>query len=212
MTKPFDLQRYLKEGWELFPANAMNLVVAALLFVVVHFAANFIPFAPFLVTGPMMGGMFLVVMDIMEGKPFNAMRVFDGFKKLVPLVLVGILTSVFTMTGFILLIIPGFFVMGWYLFPYLFVVDEAMDFWQAMEASRNIGFANHVQVALMALVLAVINLIGALMFGIGLLVTVPLTVCAIAKAYEDLSGFKSLKTAPYQNLTVAPPPPPASPV
>ena len=64
----------------------------------------------------------------------------------------------------------------------------------------------------MALVLAVINLIGALMFGIGLLVTVPLTVCAIAKAYEDLSGFKSLKSQPYQNLAVSPPPPPASPV
>jgi uncharacterized membrane protein len=212
MTKPFDFQRYIKEGWAMFTANAVNLIIAALIFVVVHFAANFIPFAPFLVTGPMMGGMFLVVMDTMEGKPFNAMRVFDGFKKLVPLVLVGILTSVFTMMGFVLLILPGFLVMGWYLFPYLFVVDEDMDFWEAMEASRLIGFANHVQAALMALILGALNLIGALMFGIGLLVTIPLTVCAIAKAYEDLHGFKSLKSQPYQNLTVAPPPPPASPV
>lgn len=212
MTKSLDIQRYLKEGWELFSANAVNLIVVTLIFGVVHFAANFIPFAPFLVTGPMMGGMFLVIMDIMQGTPFNAMRVFDGFKNLVPLVLIGILTSVFTMVGLILLIIPGFIVMGWYLFPYLFAIDEEMDFWQAMEASRKIGFANQVQVTLMALVLGVINLAGLLALGVGMLVTIPLSLCVVVKAYEDLNGFKSLKNRPRQNLSTAPTPPPAPPV
>jgi len=212
MTKSLDIQRYLKEGWELFSPNAVNLIVVTLIFGVVHFAANLVPFAGFLVTGPMTGGMFLVIMDIMEGRPFNAMRVFDGFKNLVPLVLVGILTSIFTMIGFVLLIIPGFIVMGLYLFPYLFVVDEEMDFWQAMEASRKIGMDNLVQVALMAVVLAVLNLAGLLALGVGVLVTIPLSLCAVAKAYEDLNGFKSLKISAQQNLKVAPPPPPASPV
>lgn len=210
MTKSLDIQRYLKEGWELFSPNAVNLVVVTLILVVVQLAAHFIPFAGFLVTGPMMGGMYLVIMDIMEGTPFNAMRIFDGFTKhLVPLVLVGILTSVFTMAGFILLIIPGFIVMGLYLFPYLFVVDEGMDFWQAMEASRKIGMGNLVQVALMAVVLAILNLAGLLMLGIGVLVTIPLSLCVVAKAYEDLNGFKSLKNRSHHN---PPAPPPASPV
>lgn len=213
MTKSLDIQRYLKEGWELFLPNAVNLIVATLILVVAQFAAHFIPLAGFLVAGPLMGGMFLVIMDIMEGTPFNAMRIFDGFTKhLVPLVLVGILTSIFTMVGFVLLVIPGFIVMGLYLFPYLFVVDEGMDFWPAMETSRKIGMDNLVQVALMAVALAVLNLAGALLLGIGLLATIPLSLCAVAKAYEDLNGFKSFKNRPHQNLRVAPPPPPASPV
>lgn len=212
MNKPFDFQRYLKEGWEFFAANSTNLVVVSLIFVVVHIAANFIPFASFLIAGPMMGGMFLVIMDIMEGKPFNAMRVFDGFKNLVPLVLVGILTSVFIMAGLILLIIPGLLIMGWYLFPYLFVVDKNMDFWQAMEASREIGFSNHLHVAVMAVILVAINFAGALLFGVGLLVSIPVTVCAIAKAYEDQKGFSFSGSDMGSALPTAPPPPPASPV
>lgn len=208
MTKSLDIQRYLKEGWEFFSPNAVNLVVVTLIFGVVHFAANLIPFAPFLVTGPMMGGMYLVIMDIKEGKPFNAMRVFDGFKNLVPLVLVGILTSVFTMVGFILLIIPGFIVMGLYMFPYLFVVDEEMDFWQAMEASRKIGMDNLGQVTLLAVILAILNLAGLLALGLGMLVTIPLSLCVVAKAYEDVNGFRSGKSRSGQNMSSPPPAPP----
>jgi uncharacterized membrane protein len=82
-----------------------------------------------------------------------------------------------------------------------------MDFWQAMEASRKIGMDNLLQVALMAVALAVLNLAGLLLLGVGVLATVPLSLCAVAKAYEDLNGFKSLKNRPQQNLRVAPPPP-----
>lgn len=250
MNKPFDIQRYIKEGWELFSANAVNLVVATLLFVVVHFAANFIPFMGFVIDGPMKGGMFYVVMDIMASKPFEVSRIFYGFKKTVPLVMVGILTGafillcsipsiimgmiivlwyilpyilaitgdmgpfthlldglskivplappgilipIFIVIGAILLILPCLLVAGWYLFAYIFVIDEEMDFWSAMEASRKIGFDNHVMVAVTVIVLALINLVmGVLGFGVGLLVSIPLSFCVIAKAYEDQHGFRSL--------------------
>lgn len=208
MDKPFDLQRYIKEGWELFSANVANLIVATIIFVVVHLAAGMIPFGSLVISGPMLGGMFYIILDLRQGKPFNIMRMFDGFKKIVPLILVGVLTSVFTLAGFVLFVLPGFLVAGWYLFPYLFVIDEDRDFWDAMEASRNIGFNNHLMVFTTILVLGLFNLLGAMALGVGLVVSIPFTLCVIAKAYEDLNGIKSMSGNGAKRIDYIPPPPP----
>ncbi|MBI5816779.1 MAG: hypothetical protein HZB29_14350 [Nitrospinae bacterium] len=204
MTQQFDLQRYLQEGWELFRAHAANMVVATLILVVVNAAANLVPFASLLVAGPMTGGMFYVIMDLMEGKEFAPARMFDGFKLFVPMVLVSLLSMVFITAGFIALVIPGFLVAGWYLFPYLFVIDKGMGFWDAMEASRKIGFENHLSVFLMALVLAIINVIGAVALFVGLLVTIPVSFCATVAAYRHLTGVAQT----VQTQIIPPPPPP----
>jgi hypothetical protein len=42
------------------------------------------------------------------------------------------------------------------------------------------------------LLLMLINLAGALLLGLGLLVSVPLTACAITAAYADLFGLQSV--------------------
>ncbi|VAX23775.1 hypothetical protein MNBD_NITROSPINAE02-1805 [hydrothermal vent metagenome] len=203
MVNDFDIQRYFKEGWELFSANVANLVVATIIYAVVIFAANFIPLAPLLVSGPMIGGFYYIILDADKNTSFNIMRIFDGFKlKLVPLALIGILTTVFTFSGFVLLILPGFLVIGWYLFSFLFAIDEDLDFWPAMEASRKIGFENHISVFVFAISLIVLNFFGALALGIGLLVTVPLSMCVVTKAFLDQRRGKESASA------LAPPPPP----
>ncbi|VAX24493.1 hypothetical protein MNBD_NITROSPINAE04-732 [hydrothermal vent metagenome] len=213
MEKSFDISRYVREGWELLMSHFANLIVATLIFLGIQFAiGSLVPvFGGMIVSGPLMGGLFYVILDLRRGKEFQITRMFDGFtKKLVPLVLVGALTSVFITAGFFLLILPGLLISGWYLFPYLFVVDKDMDFWPAMEASREIGFNNHVHVFLFVVVLIVINLLGALAVGIGLLISVPLSMCSVAIAYESLTGAKTEaveKTPP----PLAPPPSPTIP-
>jgi len=212
MDSSFDIQRYLKEGWELFIANAANLVVATIVFLIVQIVAGFVPLGSFLVSGPMIGGMFYVLLDLRDGKQFNIMRVFDGFKlKLAPLVLVGLLTSLFTMLGLILLVLPSFLIMGWYLFSFLFVVDEDKDFWPAMEASREIGFKNHLHVFIMAFVICALNFLGVLAIGIGTLVTIPLSLCFVLKAFEDVRGFAAKAPASGAATISVPPPPPPPP-
>jgi len=41
------------------------------------------------------------------------------------------------------------------------------------------------------LLLALLNLAGALLLGLGLLVTIPLSFCTVTAAYADLFGFQS---------------------
>ncbi len=208
MEKSLDISRYVREGWELLMSHFANLIVATLIFLGIQFAiGSLVPvFGGMIVSGPLMGGLFYVILDLKRGKEFQIARMFDGFtKKLVPLVLVGALTSIFITAGFFMLILPGLLISGWYLFPYLFVVDKDMDFWPAMEASREIGFNNHVHVFLFVAALIVINLLGALAVGIGLLISVPLSMCSVVIAYESLTGVKA------EAVEGMPPPPPASP-
>jgi hypothetical protein len=68
------------------------------------------------------------------------------------------------------------------LFPLILVVDRGMPLWAAMEESRkkvqrNPGFA---------LALIGINLLGQMCLWVGLLVTIPVSWCAVASAYREL--------------------------
>ncbi|MDH4184331.1 MAG: hypothetical protein OEV92_08930 [Nitrospinota bacterium] len=223
MQKQIDIKKYLTEGWEMFQANMTNLIVATLIWIVVSLAASIVPFGGMVVGGPLIGGMFYIIMDLDAGEAFNAKRLFDGFTlKLVPLVLAGIITNIFILIGFVLLVIPGIVLFGFYLFTFLYIIDRDMDFWPAMEASRQFAFANMAGVILFGLAILGVNLAGALLLGVGLLVTIPVTLCATYKAYAELitlasdpknsvggSGLMSDKPKMHIEHRDPPPPPPS---
>lgn len=78
-----------------------------------------------------------------------------------------------------------------YVFAIPLVLGRKLEFWSAMEASRKIVGQQWFAVFGFLFVLGLINLAGALVCGLGLLVTVPLTTCAIAAAYEHIFGLPS---------------------
>ena len=70
----------------------------------------------------------------------------------------------------------------------LIIIDRRIGFWDAMEISRKVLSKNWWGALLFILVCGLINIGGTLLCGIGLLVTVPLTMMALAFLYEDLFG------------------------
>jgi uncharacterized membrane protein len=58
-----------------------------------------------------------------------------------------------------------------------------------MESSRKLISKNWFSFFAFALALFAINILGALLLGVGLLVTIPLSFCAIASAYADIVGL-----------------------
>jgi uncharacterized membrane protein len=58
-----------------------------------------------------------------------------------------------------------------------------------MEASRKLITKNWFSFFGFGLVLFLINLGGALLLGVGLLVTIPISACAVAAAYADIVGL-----------------------
>lgn len=89
----------------------------------------------------------------------------------------------------IILLLPAIYLGISYTFAVPLIIDRRIDFWAAMETSRKLITKKWLNFFGFSIVLGLINLGGAVLCGLGLLLTVPLTICAIAAAYENIVGF-----------------------
>ena len=187
---------YFKTGWGLFKQYPGGFVGFCLLNLVIQVALHAIPFlgalASAALSAPLFIGNFIVSAKLLHGQTPEFRDFFTGFQFFVPLMLLSLVAGLFISIGTILLVIPGLYLLVAYMFASYLVVDRHLDFWPAMELSRRTvtprWFGFFAFVALVVL----LNLVGALLLGLGLLVTIPLSFCAVTAAYADIFGFQSL--------------------
>lgn len=94
--------------------------------------------------------------------------------------------------GFVLFLVgmvAAVFISVAYLFSIPLIVGKRMEFWPAMETSRKLLSKKWGSIFVFLIVLGLINFAGAMLCGLGLLVTAPLSACAIAAAYESIVGL-----------------------
>ncbi len=70
----------------------------------------------------------------------------------------------------------------------LFVIFLKMDFWPAMEASRKIISKKFWSFFGFFILLGLINLLGIIALGVGVLFTIPATYCMMYAAFESVVG------------------------
>ncbi|PYV04233.1 MAG: hypothetical protein DMG10_08555 [Acidobacteria bacterium] len=175
--------RWIGMGWRLFKEDVGNFILVALI------GLALMNFSAFVVTGPVFAGFFLVVRRrMLEGRT-DLNDLFAGFSPFIDALLISLLTAIFMLGGFALCIVPIFIVAGFYLFSYLFLVDRKLSFWDAMESSRKVVAQNLIGYTMFAVLLALLNFLGLLLAVVGLLVTVPISVAAVAAAYKEAVGF-----------------------
>ena len=88
--------------------------------------------------------------------------------------------------GLILLIVPGVVWAFKYIFlPYL-VVDKNMKIKEAMKKSGEITYNCKIKIFILSVALAILNILGMLVFGLGVLVTLPITWIAMGYVYNKL--------------------------
>lgn len=104
------------------------------------------------------------------------------FKYLVGSILYGLIVAV----GLILLIIPGIiWAIKFQFFDYL-IVDKGLGPIDALEKSSEITRGVKWDLFLFAILLGIINLMGFLCLLVGLFVTIPITIVAMAFVYREL--------------------------
>ena len=199
VTKPATpsllLGEYLKTGWELFKRYPGWFAGFFLIYAVIQAVLHFLPWigsvAGFAVGPALLMGNFIVCAKLLQGRTPQFSDFFLGFRFFIPLLLTALVGGVLAGIGLLLLVIPGVYLLVGYLFASALVVDRRLDFWQALETSRRTVNPIWFSMFAFVLLLMLINLAGALLFGLGLLVSVPLTACAITAAYADLFGLQS---------------------
>ena len=118
-------------------------------------------------------GNFIVSAKLLQGQTPEFRDFFSGFQYFLPLLLLSLVAGLFIGIGTILLIIPGVYLAVAYLFASYLVVDRRLDFWPAMELSRRTVNPRWFGYFAFVLLLALLNLAGAIALGLGLLVTIP---------------------------------------
>ena len=184
----FAIGAMLGQAWNMFTKNVGVLLGAYVLVAVILVVGNLITFylASIVLTGPFMLGLTSLGLKIVRGQPGDFNEVFSGFKRFLPAFMANLLIAIFSAIGGILCVIPGLFVVMVYTLTYYFMADKNLDFWPAMEASRKVVMAALGPWILLFLTLLGINFLGAILCGLGTLVTVPLSILVLAQAYEQV--------------------------
>jgi len=133
-------------------------------------------------------GWVAVTLRIVDGQDASLENLIDPLPNLVSYVIASIICGVIIGIGFVLLILPGIY-LAIRLAPVSFVVvDTGAGPIAALSRAWDITRGKELNLFLFALVAVVINFVGMLIFGIGLLATMPITALAYAYIYRRISG------------------------
>jgi uncharacterized membrane protein len=190
------LGAYLKTGWEIFKQYPVGFIAFSLVYLValtvISYPRGIGWLAAAAIHEPLIAGYIIVAAKLMQGRNPNFSDFFGGFqfRFFLPLVLLGLVSRVLITIGLFLLIIPGLYLAVSYIFAALLVVDRRLDFWAAMEESRRRVTPRWFSFFVLVLLLVLVNIAGILALGVGLLVSIPISWCALVAAYDDLFGLK----------------------
>lgn len=195
--KTFSIQAELKEGWELTKVNIGFLVVYQIILwaMAVLFGGNEERLKMIILNSVgilivMLGkmGLYNSILMITTGAKPGFDQFYRNWPKLLNWFVANFLFGILFLIGICLLIAPGFYVLARFgLFPF-FILDknagpiEAMK--QASQATEGIRWP----VCLLFLACIGINLLGLLFFVVGLLITVPISLFALATVYRQITG------------------------
>jgi uncharacterized membrane protein len=196
-----NIDQYFSRGWEIFKQYPWGFIGFLILTFVISIFCSILPapfgnskdgaagFVNFVLNPIFSAGFYIVALQIAKNRPIDFSDFFRGFNQFLQIFLVYIVGAILIAIGFILFIIPGIYLAVAYGFSSLFVIEKKLSFWSALEASRKLITKKWFSFLGLGIMLALLNLAGLLLLGIGALVTIPLTVCIIVAAFEDIVGI-----------------------
>lgn len=144
-----------------------------------------------LVVYPVMTGVIMMGVRRVAEKPIEVGTAFGYFHVAVPVVIAGLLTTVFISLGLVFFLIPGIYLSVAYALTIPLIADKGLGVWQAMEASRKAVTAHWFKVFGLMLVMIVILSLSAIPLLVGLIWTYPMMLNTLAIVYREAFGVSS---------------------
>ncbi|MGI8782893.1 MAG: hypothetical protein ACR2L2_04475 [Acidobacteriota bacterium] len=186
--------RWITEGWNLFLRDIGTFAVVGVASTVI--LSVLFPF----VWGPVFVAASYTALRLIERGRVTPQDYLEGYRFFLPALLAGFLITIFSFLGLILLIIPGILIFSIHLFTFCFMSEKGLNFWEAMRASRRVAATDYFGFFMFAVVLGLLNLLGAMFFYVGLVFTLPVSACAVAVAFREAVG---LPAAPAPELLIS---------
>lgn len=146
-------------------------------------------------------GVFKIFLKLERNESANFSDLIQHYKLFLKYVLSHIVTVLVIIVGFILLIFPGIiFALRYSMVPWL-VVDKELWPFPALKESSKMTYGHKWQLLKFYVVLLGVNILGLLALGVGLLVSVPVSMFAMVHVYNKLLNQPSIQA---QKLPIEP--------
>ena len=192
--------QYFSRGWEIFchyPWGFIGFLILVILMNVIipKFPTPFIIFFYVLIQPILHIGLYIYALNIAKHKPTNLGDFLEIFRydSFLNIYLANLVSNILILTGLLLLVFPGIYLLVAYSFSMLFIIEKKMNVWLALETSRKLIHKKWFSFLCFGTLLVLLNAAGMLILVFGLFITIPWTFCIIVAAFEDIVGFKKIK-------------------
>ncbi|HEX5417248.1 MAG TPA: hypothetical protein VFZ25_16405, partial [Chloroflexota bacterium] len=127
-----------------------------------------------------------IALEIFDGRPARLEDLFTIPAHWLSYLIAGIIVGIVVGIGFVIFIIPGLYMLARWLFYGYAIVDRGANATDSLGVSWQMTSGHVLGMILLVVALLVINLIGALIFGVGLLISAPVSLMAVTYAYRTL--------------------------
>ena len=219
----FSISKALKEVWGIYTKHLTFFLVLGAIMMVLNFGADnkHLP----VVLSVLIGIVSFVVSIVWLKVSLHAVRSQDdklvlgrmvdlvpSFTQCLSLIGVYLLSGLFVFAGFVVFIIPGLYVAFRLTFAGLRYLDRQEGVRASVRFSWDITKGVFWTVLLVGLTALVLYILGAITFGIGLLITYPLATLLTAKLYTALvERYEHTQAVDVQPVEIPPTPPTPSP-
>lgn len=151
--------------------------------------------AGFLLVGTVIGaalqaGLFYTAVRWVSDRPITLKHIFSGLPKIFSVFFAMLFMFLMTMSGLVLLVLPGIYLAVGYTLTLPLIIDRGMHPWEAMEASRKAIHKVWWQVFGIIIVMSLIMSVSTIPAGLGLIWTIPMYLIVFGVIYRVLFGVK----------------------
>jgi uncharacterized membrane protein len=192
-TKQIKFGEWIEKGLQIYKENIGVLILSSLVAVVL----SCVTFG--VLAGPMMAGLVLIALQLIDqkGSKPEVGKVFQGFTFFLQsflfmlvwggiMVVAGLLLNLILCVGMVLAYVLTIALSTLLMFAMFMIVDKGLAFWPASMASLNEVKANFWPLLGFYVVSSLLSGVGSILCGIGVVITLPIGLCACAVAYRDL--------------------------
>lgn len=191
MAKSFRVGEMLSNGWELFKLNlafliSYQLVMYFLMFLMLG-SRGFVHIIIWVLTLLVKMGFINSCIMISKGLKPGINQLYQNWRLFLSWIISNFFFAVMFTVGIILLVVPGCYVLARFgLFPY-FLLDKNLGPIEALKQASRASDGVRWPIFWLFLASIFLNILGLLLFGVGLFITVPVTTLAFAVVYLKIA-------------------------